>query len=68
MHLLLRYDGEVTVFVKIFGIFGERPECCAESESSDELSIASDDDGSDSSGDDAEEVPASIKREVLHLG
>ena len=69
MHLMLRYDGKATVFVKIFGIFGERPKCCAESESGDSLSSYSGDDGSDdSSGDDVEELPAPIKCEALHLG
>lgn len=65
MHLLLRYDGDAMLFLKIVGIFGER---CVEIKRSDELSFASDEDGSDNSGDKFEEVCARVNSEVLYLG
>lgn len=61
---MLRFDSEATVFVKVFGLFGERPECYAESESSGGISPYSGD-NNNSGGDD--EVSPRVRLERVEV-
>jgi hypothetical protein len=47
--LVFRYDGDATLFVKIFGVDGGRMECCMESSSGSSSSYDEDEDEENSS-------------------
>ena len=63
MHLVFRYDGKAMAFMKIFDMFGERPACCAESESDWSLSSYS----GNSSGSEDDDTSPVVKLEGVDL-